>query len=94
LFLFRPVGRISQQGAPETTRGATFFDTIFDICSNQGTKHEMGGQILNGGQGTTGPHWRRPCFHCTNTGLFWCAIWVYLKSLNGSPACDFWTQTS
>ena len=29
-----------------------------------------------------------------NTGLLWCAIWVYLKSLNGSPACDCWTQTS
>jgi len=59
-----------------------------------GAKHEMGDQILNGGQGTTGPHWRRPCFYCTNTGLFWCAIWVYLKSLNGIPACDCWTQTS
>jgi len=26
--------------------------------------------------------------------LFWCAIGVYLKSLNGNPACDCWTQTS
>jgi len=25
---------------------------------------------------------------------FWCAVGVYLKSLNGSPACDCWTQTS
>jgi len=22
-------------------------------------------------------------------GFVWCAIWVYLKSLNGSTACDF-----
>jgi len=26
--------------------------------------------------------------------FFWCATWVYLKSLNGSPVCDYWTQTS
>ena len=27
-------------------------------------------------------------------GIFWCAIWVYLKSLNGSLACDSRTQVS
>ena len=26
--------------------------------------------------------------------FFWCAIWVYLKSMNGGPACECWTQTS
>jgi len=46
------------------------------------------------GKGATSPRWWWPCFYCTNTGLFWCVIWVYLKSLNGSPACDCWTHTS
>ena len=27
-------------------------------------------------------------------GICWCAIWVYLKLLNGRPACDCLTQTS
>jgi len=26
-------------------------------------------------------------------GIFWCAIWVYLKLMNGRPACDCLTQT-
>jgi len=26
--------------------------------------------------------------------FYWCAIWVCLKLLNGSPACDYLTQTS
>jgi len=26
-----------------------------------GAKHETGTHILNGGAGTTGPRWRRPC---------------------------------
>jgi len=26
--------------------------------------------------------------------IFCCVLWVYSKSLNGSPACDYWTQTS
>jgi len=37
-----------------------------------------------GRQGTTGPTLATTCFYCTNAGLFHCAIWVYLKSLNGS----------
>jgi len=24
--------------------------------------------------------------------FFWCATWVYLKSLDGSPTSDCWTQ--
>jgi len=37
------------------------------------------------GKGTTSARWRWPCFYCTNTGLLWCAIWVYLKSLKWEP---------
>jgi len=71
-----------------------FLNTILDVWSNRGAKCEMGTHLFNEGKGTIGPRWWWPCFYCTNTGLFWCAIWVYLKSLNGSPACDRWTETS
>jgi len=52
---------------------------------------KWGTQILNGGLGTTGPPLRLSTdlfLLYDNTGLLWCVIWVYLKSLNGSPACD------
>jgi len=39
----RPVARISQEGA-KTTRGAIVLNTIWDVCSNRGAKHEMGWQ--------------------------------------------------
>ena len=48
-FLLRLVARVSQQGAPKTTSGQHFLNTVLDICSNRGAKHEMGVQILNGG---------------------------------------------
>ena len=51
---------------------------MLDVCSNRGAKHEMGEQ------GTIGPTLATTCFYCTNTSLFHCAIWVYLKSLSGS----------
>ena len=67
------------------------------FVGNRNPNNEMGAQMLNGAAG----HHCPPLPLSTalfllydNTGLFWCAIWVYLKSLNGSPACNCWTQTS
>jgi len=34
------------------------------------------------------------CFFIVRIRFFWRVVWVYLKSLNGSPACDCLTQTS
>jgi len=34
---------------------ATFLNTVLDVCSNRGSKHEMGAHILKGGPGTTPP---------------------------------------
>jgi len=36
-------------GGTKTTRGKHFLNTILDVCSNLGAKHEMRAQILNGG---------------------------------------------
>jgi len=47
-----PSPRFRSRG-PKTTRGATLFNTILDVCNNRKAKHEMGAQILNG---ETGPH--------------------------------------
>jgi len=95
-FWFRPVARISQQGDHKPQGWETFFKYNIGCRPMQ----QPGGQIGHGdtyfklGEGHHWSLWRWPCFFCMNTGLFWCAIWVYLKSLNGSPACDCWTQTS
>jgi len=54
LLLFRPVARISQQGAPKTTRGATFFKY------NIGCMQQPGNQTWNGGpdfKWGSGHHW-------------------------------------
>ena len=53
----KPGGAKNQKGAPH------FKGTVLDVCSNQGTKREMGGaQILNGGgRAPLAPRWRRPC---------------------------------
>jgi len=42
----RPIARISQQGVTKITRGAHFLNTVLDVCSNRGAKHETGAQIL------------------------------------------------
>jgi len=68
-------------------RGKYFLKTILDVCSNRGTKYEMGAQVLNGGRAPLAPL-VMALFLLYEYGLFWCAIWVYLKSLNGSPAYD------
>jgi len=34
--------------------GPKFLNTIMDVCSNRGAKHEMGVRVLNGG---AGHHW-------------------------------------
>jgi len=42
----------------KTTPGVTFLNTILDVCSNRGTKHEMGGTDYKWG---VGHHWS-PCW--------------------------------
>jgi len=62
LFLFRPVARISQQGAPKTTKRETFFKYNIGYMQQPGDRTWNVGQILNGGQGTTGPAGDGPVF--------------------------------
>jgi len=44
-------------GAKNHKGGAHFKNTILDVCSSRGAKHEMGGHKIQmrGGAGTTGP---------------------------------------
>jgi len=48
-------GGKNQKEGPKTRRGSHFWNTVLDICSNQGAKRETGGHRLQmGGPSTTG----------------------------------------
>jgi len=60
--------------------GAHFKNTVLDVCSNQGTKREMGAHVSNGGSGHLWPpRWRRPCIDCS---VYWQTFFDRLSRLH------------
>jgi len=55
-------GAKKTEGGAKKQKGATFKNTVLDICSNRWTKREMGGHRFQmGGRAPLPLRWRRPC---------------------------------